>query len=91
MRKSKQIDPRKDPLKYMETLPDKRRVSHCAKHVMYQPECKECIADWNEFWDIKDRWVRDHKYPSNENIQVIYHGNAEAEAKRRKEEADKSG
>jgi hypothetical protein len=82
--KAKKVDPRKDPLKYMETLPEKRRVCSCSKHQLFQADCQECVAEWNDFWDVRDRWIRDHKYPNHENFSTTYHGNAKEEAERRK-------
>ena len=87
---AKKIDPRKDPLKYMETLPDKRRVCSCLKHQLFQTECKDCVAEWTAFWDQRDEWTRNHKY-HDENFQVIYHGNAKEEAARRAKAAKASG
>lgn len=78
------IDPRKDPIKYMETLPEKRKVCHCDKHHLYQPDCKACVTQWNEFWDIHDRWNQEHKYSNNENLRTTHHGQAKEEAERRK-------
>lgn len=79
---SKKIDPRKDPLKYMETLPDKRRVCHCPKHQLFQIDCKDCVVEWTEHWDRRDRWIHNHKYP-DENFQTTYHGTAKAEAEKK--------
>lgn len=83
--KSKKIDPRKEPLKYMETLPDKRRVCSCPKHQLFQTECKDCVAEWNAYWDQKDEWTRNHKYP-DENIPTTYHGDGKAKAEKAKAE-----